>query len=148
MRLLLQRVKRASVTVNGAIVGQIQHGLLALVGIAEGDTAQEIEWMCKKMTKLRIFADTDGKMNHSLSDVAGAILLVSQFTLYADAEKGLRPSYKGAAPPHIAEPLYKQMLAHLRQIGGLHIEAGVFGAMMEVELVNDGPVTIWLQREH
>jgi D-tyrosyl-tRNA(Tyr) deacylase len=147
MRLLLQRVKRASVTVDGVIVGQIQYGLLAFVGIAETDTMQEIEWMCKKITKLRIFADADGKMNNSVSDVQGAILLVSQFTLYADAEKGLRPSYIRAAPPQIAEPLYNQMLAHIKQTSGLRVEAGIFGAMMDVELVNDGPVTIWLERE-
>jgi D-aminoacyl-tRNA deacylase len=148
MRTLLQRVKRASATVDGVIVGQIDQGLLALVGIAATDTIQEIEWMCNKMTKLRIFANAEGKMNNSVSDVQGAILLVSQFTLYANAEKGLRPSYIKAAPPQIAEPLYNQMLAHLKQTSGLRVEAGVFGAMMEIKLVNDGPVTIWFEREN
>jgi D-tyrosyl-tRNA(Tyr) deacylase len=148
MRVLLQRVKRASVTVEGAITGQIGQGILALVGIAATDTMQEIEWMCKKLTKLRIFADADGKMNLSVSDVQGGVLLVSQFTLYADAEKGLRPSYIGAAPPEVAEPLYNQMLEYLRTTSSLTIGAGIFGAMMDVELVNDGPVTIWLEREN
>lgn len=147
MRLLLQRVKRASVTVNGSITGQIGHGLLAFVGIAATDTQHEIEWMCGKITKLRIFNDEDGKMNRSVSDVQGGILLVSQFTLYADSQKGLRPSYISAAPPDIAKPLYDQMLQHLQQTSGLQVEAGIFAAMMDVELVNDGPVTIWLERE-
>ncbi len=147
MRLLIQRVKRASVRVDGQITGEIEQGILALVGIAATDTMREIEWMSNKLTKLRIFADADGKMNCSLADVQGGILLVSQFTLYADAEKGLRPSYIGAAPPQIAEPLYEQMLAHLRATSGLRVEAGIFGAMMDVELINDGPVTIWLERE-
>lgn len=147
MRLLLQRVKRASVTVDGSITGQISHGLLAFVGIAATDTQREIEWMCGKITKLRIFNDDDGKMNRSVSDVQGGILLVSQFTLYADAQKGLRPSYINAAQPDIAKPLYDQMLQHLQETSGLHVAAGIFGAMMDVELVNDGPVTIWLERE-
>lgn len=147
MRLLLQRVKRASVTVDGKITGQIAHGLLAFVGIAATDTEREIEWMCGKIMKLRIFSDDEGKMNLSVSDVQGSILLVSQFTLYADAQKGLRPSYINAAPPEIAKPLYDQMLEHLRQTSGLQVEAGIFAAMMDVELVNDGPVTIWLERE-
>lgn len=147
MRLLLQRVKRASVTVEGRITGQIEHGILALVGIAATDTIREIEWMTNKLTKLRIFADAEGKMNLSVSDVQGGILLVSQFTLYADAEKGLRPSYINAAAPNVAEPLYNQMLAYLRDTSNLRVEAGIFGAMMDVELVNDGPVTIWLERE-
>jgi D-tyrosyl-tRNA(Tyr) deacylase len=147
MRVLLQRVKQASVTVEGRIIGQIEQGILVLVGIAATDTLREIEWMSNKLTKLRIFADADGKMNLSVSDIGGGILLVSQFTLYADAEKGLRPSYINAAPPHLAEPLYNQMLEHLRQTSGLRVEAGVFGAMMDVALVNDGPVTIWIERE-
>ncbi len=147
MRILIQRVKRASVTVEGQIVGQIAHGLLVLVGIAATDTISEVEWMCAKITKLRIFNDDEEKMNRSLADVEGSILLVSQFTLYADAQKGLRPSYINAAPPQMAKPLYEQMLAHLKQTSGLSVEAGIFGAMMEVELVNDGPVTIWLERE-
>lgn len=147
MRLLIQRVKRASVTVEGSITGQIGQGLLVFVGIAASDTMREIEWMCGKITKLRIFNDNDGKMNCSVSDVQGGILLVSQFTLYADAQKGLRPSYINAAVPEIALPLYDKMLDHLRQTSGLAVEAGIFGAMMDVELINDGPVTIWLERE-
>jgi D-aminoacyl-tRNA deacylase len=147
MRLLMQRVKRASVTVEGCVVGAIDTGILAFVGIAATDTMREIEWMCAKLTKIRIFADKEGKMNRSLTDVHGAILLVSQFTLYADAYKGLRPSYAAAAPPDVAKVLYDMMLQHLQQMSGLRVEAGVFGAMMDVELLNDGPVTIWLERE-
>ncbi len=147
MKLLMQRVKRASVTVEGSITGQIGQGLLVFVGIAASDTIREIEWMCGKITKLRIFNDDDGKMNCSVSDVQGGILLVSQFTLYADAQKGLRPSYINAAAPEIAQPLYDKMLDYLRQTSGLTVEAGIFGAMMDVELINDGPVTIWLERE-
>jgi D-aminoacyl-tRNA deacylase len=143
----MQRVKRASVTVEGCVVGAIDAGILAFVGIAATDTMREIEWMCAKLTKIRIFADKDGKMNRSLTDVQGAILLVSQFTLYADAHKGLRPSYAAAAPPDVAKVLYDMMLQHLQQMSGLRVEAGVFGAMMDVELLNDGPVTIWLERE-
>ncbi|MCU0428230.1 MAG: D-aminoacyl-tRNA deacylase [Candidatus Kapabacteria bacterium] len=147
MRVLLQRVKQASVTVNGIITGQIAHGILVFVGIAASDTVHEIEWMSHKITNLRIFSDDEGKMNLSVSDVQGGILLVSQFTLYGDAQKGLRPSYINAAPPTIAEPLYNQMLEHLRNKSGLRVEAGIFAAMMDVELINDGPVTIWLERE-
>lgn len=147
MRVLLQRVKQASVTVNGVITGQIAHGILVFVGIAANDTVHEIEWMSHKITNLRIFSDEDGKMNRSVSDVQGGILLVSQFTLYGDAQKGLRPSYINAAPPEIAEPLYNRMLEHLRDKSGLRVEAGIFAAMMNVELINDGPVTIWLERE-
>jgi len=147
MRLLIQRVKRASVTVEDSITGHIGQGLLVFVGIAASDTMREIEWMCGKITKLRIFNDEEGKMNLSVSDVQGGILLVSQFTLYADAQKGLRPSYINAAQPDIAKPLYDQMLQHLQETSGLQVEAGIFGAMMDVELVNDGPVTIWLERE-
>ena len=147
MRLLIQRVKRASVTVEGNITGQIGQGLLVFVGIAASDTMREMEWMCGKVTKLRIFNDNGGKMNRSVSEVQSGILLVSQFTLYADAQKGLRPSYINAATPEIAQPLYDKMLDHLRQTSGLTVEAGIFGAMMDVELINDGPVTIWLERE-
>jgi D-tyrosyl-tRNA(Tyr) deacylase len=147
MRLLLQRVRRASVKVDGAVVGQIQRGILAFVGIAHADTTREIEWMCEKMTRLRIFPDENGKMNRSLEEVEGDILLVSQFTLYGDARKGLRPSYSAAARPEVAEALYSQMVERLRSTTRLRVETGVFAAMMEVELVNDGPVTIWLERE-
>jgi D-aminoacyl-tRNA deacylase len=147
MRLLIQRVKRASVTVEGRVTGAIGVGTVVFVGVAATDTMQEIEWMCTKLTKLRIFADDDGKMNRSLTDLQGGILLVSQFTLYGDAHKGLRPSYTAAAPPHVAEPIYAAMLHHLRQTSGLQVEAGIFAAMMDVELINDGPVTIWLERE-
>jgi D-tyrosyl-tRNA(Tyr) deacylase len=150
MRALLQRVRRASVTVEGRITGQIEHGILVLLGVAASDTQTEIEWMCNKIAGLRIFADADGKMNLSVRDVRGGILVVSQFTLYGDAQKGFRPSYISAAHPSIAEPLYEQFVEHLRgvtQAEGLRVETGIFAAMMDVELVNDGPVTIWLERE-
>jgi D-aminoacyl-tRNA deacylase len=148
MRILLQRVRRASVTVDGTITGQIEQGLLVFVGITATDTMSEIEWMTNKIINLRMFADESGKMNRSVADVQGGILLVSQFTLYADAQKGLRPSYSAAAAPEIAKPLYDSMLAYLRSTSGVRVEAGVFGAMMDVALVNDGPVTIWIEREH
>jgi D-aminoacyl-tRNA deacylase len=149
MRALLQRVKRASVTVDGKITGRIEQGLLVLLGIAATDTQAEIEWMCHKIVNLRIFADADDKMNVSVRDVNGGILVVSQFTLYGDAQKGLRPSYGAAAAPAVAEPLYVRFVEHLRALmhdESLRVETGVFGAMMDVELVNDGPVTIWLDK--
>jgi D-tyrosyl-tRNA(Tyr) deacylase len=146
MRLLIQRVKRASVTVEHTVVGSIAQGLLAFVGIAQSDTQVEMEWMCNKLLNLRIFADDEGKMNRSVKDVQGGILLVSQFTLYGDAHKGFRPSFIEAAHPSHAEPLYNAMLARLRS--DYTAEAGVFGAMMDVELVNDGPVTIWIEKHN
>jgi D-aminoacyl-tRNA deacylase len=129
----------------------IQHGLLVLLGIAATDSRAEIEWMCNKIAGLRIFADADGKMNLSVRDILnGGVLIVSQFTLYADAQKGFRPSYTQAATPNVAEPLYDLFVGHFRHtvIGSdIAVATGVFGAMMDVELVNDGPVTIWLEKE-
>lgn len=144
MRILLQRVAHAQVVVEGEISGQIQQGLLLLVGIEAADTEEDLDWLCKKVTQLRIFSDEAGKMNRSVLDVAGEILLVSQFTLHATVKKGTRPSFVRAAPPEIAVPLYERMAQQLEQLLGKPVATGVFGAHMEVRLLNDGPVTIWL----
>jgi len=126
-------------------VGSIEKGFLLLVGFTHGDTPAKVDWMAEKTSGLRLFGDAEGKMNLPLSDVGGAVLVVSQFTLYGDAEKGKRPSFIDAAGPEEAIPLYDRFLAALRG-RGLKVESGEFGAMMEVELVNDGPVTLWLER--
>lgn len=145
MRLLLQRVSRAEVRVGERVTGRIARGYLLLVGITHADTEDQLVWMADKVVGLRLFADADDKMNLSLADVSGALLVVSQFTLYGDAAKGRRPSFIGAARPEVAIPLYERFLALLRA-RGVHTESGEFGAMMDVELVNDGPVTLWLER--
>ncbi|MBC6696660.1 D-aminoacyl-tRNA deacylase [Hymenobacter sp. BT190] len=144
MRTVIQRVRHASVTVEGRITGQIGPGLLVLAGFAPTDTAASLDWMARKLTQLRIFSDAEGKMNRSVQDVGGQVLVVSQFTLLADARKGNRPSYTGAAPPPLAIPLYKQFVRQLEQLLGQPIPTGEFGADMQVELLNDGPVTIVL----
>ncbi|HEV7836974.1 MAG TPA: D-aminoacyl-tRNA deacylase [Gemmatimonadaceae bacterium] len=125
--------------------GSIGKGFLLLVGFTHGDTPEKVDWMAEKTSGLRLFADTDGKMNLPLTDVGGAVLVVSQFTLYGNTEKGKRPSFIDAARPEEAIPLYERFLGALRE-RGLQVESGEFGAMMEVELVNDGPVTLWLER--
>jgi D-aminoacyl-tRNA deacylase len=145
MRLLLQRVSRAEVRVGGRITGRIDRGFLLLVGFTGSDGASEVEWMADKVVGLRLFADQDDKMNLSLADVGGALLVVSQFTLYGDAVKGRRPSFIDAARPEVAIPLYERFVAVLRERVA-SVETGEFGAMMDVELVNDGPVTLWLER--
>jgi D-tyrosyl-tRNA(Tyr) deacylase len=145
MRLLLQRVSRAEVRVGGRITGRIDRGFLLLVGFTGTDGASEVEWMADKVVGLRLFADPDDKMNLSLADVGGALLVVSQFTLYGDAVKGRRPSFIDAARPEVAIPLYERFVALLRERVA-SVETGEFGAMMDVELVNDGPVTLWLER--
>ena len=145
MRLLLQRVSRAEVRVGGRVTGRINQGYLLLVGLTHSDTASQLEWMAEKIAGLRLFADADGKMNLGLSDVGGAVLVVSQFTLYGDSAKGRRPSFVDAARPEIAEPLYDRFVALLRE-RALPVETGEFGAMMDVELINDGPVTLWLEK--
>ena len=145
MRLLLQRVSRAEVRVGERVTGRIARGYLLLVGFTHADTEDQLVWMADKIVGLRLFADADDKMNLSLADVSGALLVVSQFTLYGDAAKGRRPSFIGAARPEVAIPLYERFLALLRA-RGIHTESGQFGAMMDVELVNDGPVTLWLER--
>jgi D-tyrosyl-tRNA(Tyr) deacylase len=145
MRVVLQRVSRASVTVAGQVTGAIARGYLLLVGFTQTDTTDAVTWMAEKVVGLRLFPDADGKMNLPLEDVGGAVLVVSQFTLYGDARKGRRPSFVDAAAPELAVPLYEAFLAALRT-AGLPVEAGVFGARMDVELVNDGPVTLVLER--
>lgn len=143
--MVLQRVSRASVTVDGSVVGSIGPGYLVLAGFAAGDGPAQIEWMAEKIAGLRLFADEAGKMNLSLNDVGGQVIVVSQFTLYGDARKGRRPSFIDAAPPEVAEPLYREMISAFQRLG-LTAATGVFGAMMQVELVNDGPVTLILER--
>lgn len=145
MRLLLQRVSRAEVRVDGRVTGAIGAGFLLLVGLTHTDAESNLAWMADKIAGLRLFSDADGKMNLSLGDVDGAVLVVSQFTLYGDAQKGRRPSFIDAARPEQAIPLYERFVALLRE-RGLRVETGEFGAMMDVELVNDGPVTLWLER--
>ena len=143
MRAVLQRVSRASVSVGGEAVGAIGPGLLVLLGIASDDTLGRARWLAGKTADLRVFADDDGKMNRSLRESGGAALVVSQFTLYGDARKGRRPSFASAAGPAVAVPLYEAFVAALRE-NGLRVETGRFGADMQVELVNDGPVTLVL----
>jgi D-aminoacyl-tRNA deacylase len=141
MRVVVQRSREASVTVGGEIVGQIEHGLVLLVGITHEDTEKDVEFVADKIAHLRIFEDSEGKMNHSVLEREGQILSVSQFTLYGDCRKGRRPNFMAAARPEQAEPLYELFNAKLRE-KGLRVETGRFGAMMEVRLVNDGPVTL------
>ncbi|MCX7681591.1 MAG: D-aminoacyl-tRNA deacylase [Anaerolineae bacterium] len=146
MRVVVQRVSRASVSVDGRVVGAIGRGLVVLVGVTHSDTGEQAEWLAQKVAGLRIFEDSEGKMNLSLLDLdSGAALVVSQFTLYADARKGRRPSFTDAAPPEVAEPLVARFAEALRGCG-ICVETGVFGAHMLVEIHNDGPVTILLER--
>jgi D-tyrosyl-tRNA(Tyr) deacylase len=145
MRLLLQRVSRAEVRVGERVTGRVARGYLLLVGFTHEDKEEQLTWMAEKVVGLRLFADAEDKMNLSLVDVGGGLLVVSQFTLYGDAAKGRRPSFIGAARPEVAIPLYERFLALLRE-RGVPVESGEFGAMMDVELVNDGPVTLWLER--
>jgi len=142
MRVVIQRVSKASVEIEGVIAGKIGHGLMLLLGIEEADTFDEMEWLCGKIVKLRIFNDSHGKMNYSISDTLGDILLISQFTLYASTKKGNRPSYIKAAKPEVAIPLYEGFKRELEKQLGKKIQQGEFGAMMKVSLINDGPVTI------
>jgi D-aminoacyl-tRNA deacylase len=145
MRVVCQRVSRARVTVEGRVAGQIGAGLLLLAGFTADDSEATLRWMADKVLGLRVFADDEGKMNRSVLESGGALLVVSQFTLYGDASKGRRPSFVSAAPPDVAIPLYERWVRMLRE-AELPVEAGEFGAMMEVELVNDGPVTLILER--
>lgn len=147
MRILIQRVTSANVVVDGAITGAIEHGLLLLVGITHSDTDAVEERMADKVVKLRIFGDEQGLMNRSVLDVGGGILAISQFTLYADAKKGNRPSYTDAARPDQAAPAFDRFVKKLAARLGKPVPTGVFGADMKVSLVNDGPVTIWLDSE-
>jgi D-aminoacyl-tRNA deacylase len=145
MRVVLQRVSRASVTIDGRVAGAIDRGFCLLVGFTHGDTTAQVDWMAEKVAGLRLFSDAEGKMNLGLADVGGAVLIVSQFTLYGDASKGRRPSFIDAARPEVAVPLYEGFLATLRA-RGLAVAAGEFGADMLVEIHNDGPVTLILER--
>jgi len=145
MKIVIQRVNRASVSVNNRIIGEIGEGLLLLAGFHEKDTQDTLEWICNKIVKLRIFEDEEGKMNKSVKDIRGSLLVVSQFTLYANTKKGTRPSFIEAAPPEIAEPLYEEMIRVLMK-SGLQVKSGEFAAMMDVELVNNGPVTLILEK--
>ena len=145
MRVLLQRVSRAAVTVDGRETGRIGAGFVVLVGFTHADGNDQLQWMADKIVGLRLFGDAEGKMNLALSDVGGALLVVSQFTLYGDAQKGRRPSFIQAAHPDAAVPLYERFVVALRE-RSVPVETGEFGALMQVELVNDGPVTLWLER--
>ena len=142
MRIVLQRVKEAKVTVSGDKIGQIKHGILLLIGYEEADDFEDIKWMVKKILNMRIFDDQDGKMNLSVNDVDGELLLVSQFTLHASTKKGNRPSFIHAANPNLAKELYERTVLHFNDQYDCKIQTGEFGAMMQVSLVNDGPVTI------
>ncbi|MGD0483189.1 MAG: D-aminoacyl-tRNA deacylase [Gemmatimonadales bacterium] len=145
MRAVVQRVSRAAVRVDGETVGAIGRGLVVLAGFAPGDDELVLAWMADKLAGLRVFGDAEGKMNLGIQEAGGAMLVVSQFTLYGDASKGRRPSFIGAAPPEQAEALYDRFVTLLRE-RGVQVETGRFRAMMDVELVNDGPVTLLLER--
>ena len=147
MRVVLQRVSKASVTIEGRVIGAINGGFCLLVGFTHTDTPEEVDWMAEKVLGLRLFTDANDKMNLGLSEVGGAILVISQFTLYGDARKGRRPSFIDAARPEVAIPLYERFVSQLRQ-PDLRVETGEFGAMMQVEIHNDGPVTLVLERNH
>jgi D-tyrosyl-tRNA(Tyr) deacylase len=146
MRSVIQRVKKALVSVDGRVVGAIENGLAILVGVRVGDTETEAQWMAKKIATLRIFDDDEGKLNRSVLDVKGSALIVSQFTLYADARKGRRPGYDQAAPPDVAEPIIRHFV-ELLEAEGVPVQTGVFRAHMLVEIHNDGPVTIILEQD-
>lgn len=143
---LVQRVTNASVEVDGETVGSIGGGLLLLLGVHQDDTEEEGAWLARKCANLRVFPDTDGKMNRSLKDTGGEALVVSQFTLYGDTSRGNRPSFERAAGPEKAERLYDGFVGLLAEQLGTEVETGVFGAMMDVHLINDGPVTLWVER--
>lgn len=142
MRIVIQRVKKGSVSINGTPYSNIGKGLLILLGIEDSDTQTDIEWLCGKICRLRIFNDENGVMNKSIQDVTGELLVVSQFTLHASTKKGNRPSYIKASKPEFAIPMYQQFLSILKKESGCIVNTGEFGAMMEVGLINDGPVTI------
>ena len=143
MRACIQRVSQADVTVDGAVTGRIGRGLVVLLGVAHDDGQAQVDWLADKIVGLRVFEDQAGKMNRSLAEVGGAMLVVSQFTLYGDCRKGRRPSFTDAAPPELAERLYNEFAARVRQ-QGVDVAAGRFRAHMHVSLVNDGPVTLWI----
>ncbi len=143
MRAVVQRVRSASVTVEGKIVGEIAHGFMVLLGVAGDDTQEDLNYISSKLVGLRVFEDDDGKMNRSIVEAGGAMLIVSQFTLYGDCRKGRRPSFIEAGRPEIAKPLYEQLVDEIRR-QGIPVETGIFQAQMDVSLINDGPVTLLL----
>ena len=148
MRTLIQRVQHASVIIDGQLKSKIGKGLLVLVGIEDRDTQEDIEWLCKKIANLRIFDDENGVMNRSVIETEGEVMVVSQFTLHASTKKGNRPSYIHASKPDIAIPMYEAFCAEMGLQIGKEVQAGTFGADMKVELVNDGPVTIWIDSQN
>jgi D-tyrosyl-tRNA(Tyr) deacylase len=148
VRVVLQRCIEASVSVDGHIVGSAGHGLLVLLGIGPEDTEKDVQWMCNKLSQLRIFEDDDGKMNLSILDVAGDVLVVSQFTLYGNCRKGRRPSFASAGHPSMAEPLVDRVCEVLQECGVQRVEKGRFGTDMKVSLINDGPVTLIVDSPH
>jgi D-tyrosyl-tRNA(Tyr) deacylase len=148
MRALIQRVTEASVVIEGEVTGEIKNGLVVLLGIETADTAEDVSWLVKKIVQMRIFADAEGKMNLSVQDIGGNVLLVSQFTLFASIEKGNRPSFVKAAKPEVAVPLYEQTIREFESALSKPIQTGRFGADMKVRLVNDGPVTIWVDTKY
>ncbi|QAA81623.1 D-tyrosyl-tRNA(Tyr) deacylase [Aequorivita sp. H23M31] len=148
MRALIQRVKNASVTIDGNLFSEINHGLLILLGIEEADTQEDIDWLAGKIARLRIFSDENDAMNLSVQDVGGNCMVVSQFTLHANTKKGNRPSFIKAARPETAIPIYKNFVRQLEQETGKTVATGSFGAMMDVALINDGPVTIWIDSKN
>lgn len=146
MRIVVQRVSRAQVSIDEMVTGAIQRGLLVFVGIRREDTEKDLQWLADKVIHLRIFEDEEGKMNKSLADIEGEMLIISQFTLYGDCRKGRRPGFSNAAPPLHAEPLYQQFIREIKN-KGIKVATGTFQADMQVELVNDGPVTLLLDSE-
>ena len=148
MRVLIQRVSYAKVEVEGAVTGSINNGLLVFLGVEDADTAEDLNWLVQKIIKMRIFSDSEGKMNLSVSDVQGELLVVSQFTLHAGTRKGNRPSFIKAGKPDFANKMYEQFMDEMRKASGLKVESGVFGADMKVSLLNDGPVTIWMDSKN
>jgi len=148
MRIVAQRVSRASVTIDGQVKSAIGLGMMVLLGVEEADNEEDVEWLCGKLTKLRIFDDGNDAMNFDINQVGGSFLVVSQFTLHALTKKGNRPSFIRAARPEVAIPLYEMFLKHLAEVSGREVQSGEFGAMMAVELLNDGPVTILMDSKN
>lgn len=144
MKAVVQRVARSDVKVNGQQIGAIENGLLVLLGVGHDDTDKQVKWLAEKIVNLRIFEDQAGKMNRSLQDIGGSMLVVSQFTLLGDCRKGRRPSFVGAAPPELAEMLYARFVSYVKEMGA-DVATGKFGAMMQVSLINDGPVTLIIE---
>lgn len=147
MKVVVQRVRQASITINNEITATIAHGLVVLLGITHSDNQKNAEALASKISGLRIFSDSQGKMNLSVQEIGGSIMIISNFTLYANSNKGFRPNFMEAAKPETAEPLYNYFVEYLRTITSVEIQTGIFGAMMDVSLTNDGPVTIILENE-